>query len=198
VDLIVMIAHGYAGLNRVFLRSTAERVTRHAPCPVLTIPESKLGGFGNQCDGFPPSTWKRILVPVECSSAARAGLKYAAGLTLRNQATLRLLNIVAVDSHGLIGARDFRREGQERLSEWVRSELPVPLEFESAIWAGESSLYAVLLEAKRFHADLIVLPTRRYDWAKRLRIGCITDRILRHAPCPVLSIHEDLDRLAGN
>lgn len=37
VDLIILATHGYTGLKHVFLGSTAERVVRHAPCPVLTV-----------------------------------------------------------------------------------------------------------------------------------------------------------------
>jgi nucleotide-binding universal stress UspA family protein len=37
IDLIIIATHGYAGLKHVFLGSTAERVARHAPCPVLTV-----------------------------------------------------------------------------------------------------------------------------------------------------------------
>lgn len=37
VDLIIISTHGYSGLKHVFLGSVAERVVRHAPCPVLTI-----------------------------------------------------------------------------------------------------------------------------------------------------------------
>jgi len=39
VDLIVITTHGYTGLKHVFLGSTAERVVRHAPCPVLVVRE---------------------------------------------------------------------------------------------------------------------------------------------------------------
>jgi len=39
VDLIVIATHGYTGLKHVLLGSTAERVVRHAPCPVLTVRE---------------------------------------------------------------------------------------------------------------------------------------------------------------
>lgn len=36
-DLIVLATHGYGGLKHVLLGSTAERVVRHAHCPVLTV-----------------------------------------------------------------------------------------------------------------------------------------------------------------
>lgn len=38
-DLIIIATHGYTGLKHVFLGSTAERVVRHASCPVLTVRE---------------------------------------------------------------------------------------------------------------------------------------------------------------
>jgi universal stress protein A len=39
VDLIIVSTHGRTGLKHVLLGSTAERVVRHAPCPVLTVRE---------------------------------------------------------------------------------------------------------------------------------------------------------------
>jgi nucleotide-binding universal stress UspA family protein len=41
VDLIILTTHGYTGLKHVLLGSTAERVIRHAPCPVLVVREKE-------------------------------------------------------------------------------------------------------------------------------------------------------------
>jgi len=38
-DLIIITTHGYTGLKHVLMGSTAERVVRRAPCPVLTVRE---------------------------------------------------------------------------------------------------------------------------------------------------------------
>lgn len=37
VDLIVLGSHGRTGLSHALLGSVAERVVRHAPCPVLVV-----------------------------------------------------------------------------------------------------------------------------------------------------------------
>ena len=37
IDMIIMATHGLTGAKRLFLGSTAERVVRHASCPVLTV-----------------------------------------------------------------------------------------------------------------------------------------------------------------
>ena len=37
VDLIVMGTHGRTGVSHLLMGSVAEKVVRHAPCPVLTV-----------------------------------------------------------------------------------------------------------------------------------------------------------------
>lgn len=38
VDLIITSTHGRSGVQRIFIGSTAEQIVRHAPCPVLVVP----------------------------------------------------------------------------------------------------------------------------------------------------------------
>jgi nucleotide-binding universal stress UspA family protein len=197
-----MRAHGDSALRHFVLSSTTERVTRYAPCPVLTITEKKINAFGQDYDGFPPSAWKRILMPVDFSFAAKQALKHAAALAIENHAKLLLLNVVAGNSANLGVAETERRDDAneltpdagQRLVDWVREGLPLPVRFETAIWVGFPSLHAILLEPKRSKIDLIVLPTRNYSWAERLRLGSNTECILRHSPCAVLSVHEDINQ----
>lgn len=46
-DLIIMATRGQAGLKRLFLGSTAERVIRYAPCAVLTVNGEQKPGWPN-------------------------------------------------------------------------------------------------------------------------------------------------------
>lgn len=40
-DLIIIATHGHTGLKHLVLGSTAERVVRHAPCPVFVVRENE-------------------------------------------------------------------------------------------------------------------------------------------------------------
>jgi nucleotide-binding universal stress UspA family protein len=40
-DLVVIATHGHTGIKHLLLGSTAERVVRKAPCPVLTVRSSE-------------------------------------------------------------------------------------------------------------------------------------------------------------
>src|SRR5215475_9993339 len=72
-DLIVMSTHGYTGLKRVFLGSTAERVVQHASCPVFVVRQFGKRATEKKFD------YKKVLVPVDFSGCSQRGLEYAIG-----------------------------------------------------------------------------------------------------------------------
>jgi nucleotide-binding universal stress UspA family protein len=43
-------------------------------------------------------------------------------------------------------------------------------------------------EAKAWEADLIVIATHGYTGLKHVLLGSTTERVVRHAPCPVLVV----------
>ncbi len=42
-DIIIIATHGHSGMEHILFGSTAEKVVRKAPCPVLTLREPKKG-----------------------------------------------------------------------------------------------------------------------------------------------------------
>jgi universal stress protein A len=42
-DLVVLATHGRTGLKRLVIGNVAEKVVRHAPCPVLTVKPKAVG-----------------------------------------------------------------------------------------------------------------------------------------------------------
>jgi universal stress protein A len=104
VDLVVLASRGNSGLKRVFLGSTAERVVRFAPCPVLVVRQRKRRG--NYPLGL-LTTKKRfpirkILAPVDFSPCSMAGTMYAAFLARMLKANLCLFHNVQLPAPGVI------------------------------------------------------------------------------------------------
>lgn len=193
-DLIVMSAHSGSGRKNVLLRTTTERVVRQSPCPVLVVARDRVPEFLNEPDAFPLRTWKRILLPVDFSSGVGEALAYAAAIARENGARLHILHGVNGDT---IGLDKTHPSADERLAAWLGSELRWPIEYEAVIWNNVPLLNAILHEVERSEIDLIVLPARDCAWFRRHRLWSITDGILRHAPCPVLSVNQRATTATG-
>ena len=194
VNLIVMSAHVGQGLKNVLVRTTTERVVRQASCPVLVVAKDKVNDFLQKLDGFPPPSWKRILLPVDLSSRVPGALAYAAAIAMENSAKLHLLHAVASDT---LTGETLTPSAVNRLTEWLRTELRWPVESESTVWTDTPLLHAIMTEAGRSKVDVIVLPTRDGTWSRRHRLWSVTDGILRHAPCPVLCVNENANLSGG-
>ena len=86
-DLIVLSTHGRTGWERALMGSTAEKIIRHAPCPVLVTRRLRSRRKTE-------IALARIVVPVDFSPCWEHGLEYAIGLAKLFRAKLSLLNVI--------------------------------------------------------------------------------------------------------
>lgn len=190
-DWVVLATHGRRGLKRFLLGSTAEGVVRRAPCPVLTVRQPVLRQQGTP--QTPPSERiNRVLVPVDFATPTRGLLEYAAALAKTFRASLQLLHVVervqvptrvAYAVAQLQGAA--LRRGQEQLAEAAAQIGFPPRTAAQTVRIGTP--YDVITQlARRLPVDLIVVATHGHGGLRRLFLGSTTERVLRHAPCPVL------------
>jgi universal stress protein A len=187
-DIVVMSAHVGQGAKNTLVRTTTERVVRHAFCPVLVIAKDKINEFLRNLETFPPPSWKRVLLPVDLSSRVPEALAYAAAIAMENTGRLHLLHAVTSDTSTV---KETTPRAGSRLTEWLRTELRWPVEWEATVWTDTPLLHAILAEAGRSKIDVIILPARDCAWSRRYRLWSVTDGILRHAPCPVLCVSEN-------
>jgi nucleotide-binding universal stress UspA family protein len=187
-DLIVISTHGYTGVKRVLLGSTAERVVRHAVCPVLTVRASLTRKTA-------PLTLKKILVPIDFSKLSRDALRWAILLARRFGSEIFLVHVVQkfpIDSTLTDGGSDWLR----RLRQQAKADLAAMAV--SLRESAEVSASAVVREgtpfdeickaARSLGADLIVLTTHGHTGLKRIWLGSTAERVVRHAHCPVLAV----------
>ena len=82
---------------------------------------------------------------------------------------------------------DLERERQEELVKLAREHIPATVRYETLVvngWPGE----AVLKAARDLDADLIVMGTHGRRGLAHLMIGSVAERVVRAAPCPVLTV----------
>ena len=74
-----------------------------------------------------------------------------------------------------------------RLADFVETHLPTKLEVIREVRRGIPHVEIVRL-AEDHHADLIVMATHGRGFLSHAVLGSTTERVIRSAPCPVLSI----------
>ena len=191
-DLIVMPTHGYTGLRRVLLGSTAERVVRYSPCPVFIVREKKQRSKTGR--GLSIST---IMVPVDFSSSSRQGLQYAIGFANEFAARMILLHAVYLGYiysseetaiYDIPGLQKAARENAEhQMRKLVRTVNFGSAKFEPMFTEG-SPVQDICAFAKDHDTDLIITSTHGLTGLKRVLIGSIAEKVVRHAPCSVLVV----------
>ena len=196
-DLIVLSTHGRSGLKRVLLGSTAERILRHAHCPVLTVRrqegEPAMRLLAQTKPLYPKQLpWRRILVPLDLSPASLRALQTAVALARASAARLLLLNVVEPNPYvtGMEGAvllipdRDLMDLAKQQLPRVARKFVPKSVPVTSMVGRGRAAdVIGETAEAEG--VDLIVLATHGHTGWDRLLMGSTAEQVVRHAKCPV-------------
>ena len=202
-DLIVLSTRGYSGLKHLLLGSTAERVVRNAPCPVLVVRKRKQKPKA-ATQSFAIRT---ILVPTDFSTCSLAGTEYAAFLAKNLHSTLRLFHVtypyveyVFVDRagvrlSGLIEAvQEEARQEMDALKQmdFLRG-LPIQTEIRPGHATEEICKAASQSATGRTRRgepdiDLIVTSTHGRTGLKHALIGSVAEHVVRYAKCPVLVV----------
>lgn len=189
-DLIVVGTRGKTGLAHVLLGSTAERVIRTAPCPVLAVHQAKDGtthaGGGIGLD--------RILVPIDFSDCSLDALEYAAVVARQAKASLELLHVLEPVSYGLdftLGRAEEREQKRERMTKRLH-DLSAALAAAGLTvkhhLRGGMPVDSILDAARTLPSDLIVMGTHGRRGLSHVMAGSVAEAVLRRAVCPVLTV----------
>lgn len=146
--------------------------------------------------------YKKIIVPLDGSALAEQALDPAIFLAKQAKAKLVLLSaaetktIVATETTSGQGAQILERphdHSQEALSTYLHGlrQEKIPSSIESTIKVVEGEAAGVILDtAVAEGVDLIIMSTHGRSGISRWIMGSVTERVLRHAPYPVLVIRE--------
>jgi len=193
IDIAIAASHGRAGLKRIILGSVTERLMRTLPCPLLVV-RSPDRGFVTPADQA--ITLKRVLVGCDFSPNSSLALQYGLSLAQEFQADLHLVHVMQPSHDDYLKKpgeakqdlhRDLGAEIKSRLADIVPEEAQTWCKPVTVLLAGqpheEITKYAMVNDI-----DLIVLGVRGYGLVESLFVGSTTDRVMRRASCPVLSV----------
>jgi nucleotide-binding universal stress UspA family protein len=143
--------------------------------------------------------YRRILVPLDGSAASLRGLKEAIRLARDDRARLRLLHVL--DETPMLGMleegvdlrpflEDLRKRGRALLERAHRQakKSRIAADATMAESAGGPAADAILREAKRWRADVIVMGTHGRRGLRHLVLGSEAERVVRLSAVPVLLV----------
>ena len=194
VDLAVLATHGRSGLKRLILGSVTEYLMRALPCPLLIVrrPEHDFVSTGKQ-----QIRLNKILIGCDFSPDSSLGFQYGLSLAQEFQSELHLVHVIqpSVYKDLLETGIELEEERQQVLRDQLYDKLINMVPKEARNWCNpittlltgqpyeELTKYAVV-----HNIDLIVLGVLGHSLVEMMFVGSTTDRVIRQAPCPVLSV----------
>ena len=146
-------------------------------------------------------TVSNILVPTDFSPGSEEAVQYAFDLARSLGATLHVLHVVEnpfapgafMEMYAPPPAEfflDIERQAEERLGRALtpeqKAQLPVVMTMRTGVPAAE--ILDRLQQAPTI--DLLVMATHGRGGVVRLVMGSVTEKMIRSAPCPVLTLRE--------
>ncbi|WP_135303446.1 universal stress protein [Haloarcula amylovorans] len=185
IDCLVMGTYGRTGLDRFVLGSVTERTLRESPVPVLTVHE----------ESTVTSPFERILVPTDGSDGARIASDRAIDLALATDAALHVVHVVdpylldtQVDPSQLLDALEDVGEQAVEEVETRATEAGVST-VKTELLTGNPHR-AIVDYADEHDVDCIVMGTHGRTGLERYILGSVTERVVRLADVPVLSMKQ--------
>lgn len=145
----------------------------------------------------PPFRLRRILVPVDFSECSRKALRFALPFARQFQARLVLVHVVEpmIVPENLVMAvpelpeagSGLVKDAQTRLEKLGEKEIPTEARGGALVRVGRP-FQEIIEAANEEDADLIIIATHGYTGLKHVLLGSTAERVVRHAPCPVLTV----------
>jgi nucleotide-binding universal stress UspA family protein len=147
-----------------------------------------------------PFVLKRILVPIDFSEHSKNALKYAVPFAKQFKAEIILVYVVeptiypADFSFGQFGfpnaEEEFRAKGEEELAALVAQEIRKEVKARRQVRTGKAFV-EILKVAHEEEVDLIIIATHGHSDVEHMLFGSTAEKVVRKAPCPVLSLRPD-------
>jgi nucleotide-binding universal stress UspA family protein len=141
---------------------------------------------------------RRILWPTDFSDLSKRALPVANELASRFSARVDVLHVlipppamVSLTGQGAVAATEYLQalddNAKARLEEIVAEDVAQGVEAESALRRGAAA-HEIVRFAEENDDDLIVIATQGETGFSRLVFGSVAEKVVRLAPCPVLSV----------
>lgn len=141
-----------------------------------------------------------ILVPTDFSEASELAVDAARILALQNDAKVLLVHVFDPVPLAPIATRNVSGAGQqileadleasiyEALERLRRERLSDVKDVRTELVLGSNAATTIISHAEKENVDLIAISTHGRTGLAHLLIGSVAERIVRHAPCPVLTL----------